>query len=589
MTCRFGNFELQEDTRELRHGSKVITLQPRVFDLLALLARNRHRVVGKEELMATLWPNVVVGDGSLQRAVSLARSALKQGGLVDAIRNYPRQGYRLCVDDEDYAQPDDEDFSLQEARAAFERGDWDAAIAGFRAEDSDRALEAADLERLATACQCSGRAAESEPVLERAVAAWSAKGDCLGAARATLQLAELTFEAGRIPVAQGWLARGRRYLKSCQEGWEHGFEAYVSARMAVATGDPKAAVDNGRRGLEIAARLGNDEIDALARMYLGYGEIALGNVEEGIKLVDEAAAATVSGSLGPRTGGIVYCGLIWVCCNRGDWQRAAQWSESFSRWCEREGMQRFSGLCQLHRAEVLSISGEATEAENELKTACDELAEYSPFATGDAFRVLGELYLMRGELDQADAAFRRAHDLGWDPQPGLALLQTEKGDPETAIRGLRRSLDDHDWALRQRRGLLLAVFVVIAAQQGDREQARWAMQELEKYPELWATEFHNGAVARARAELALLDGDLDSAIALMRDAIRSWHGARAGLNLATCRMRLAQLLAAQGDITGAMLEFDAAESCFDSQQAPARVQACRELRQSLLQHRDDDA
>jgi len=584
MICRFGEFELDEEARELRLSGKVLALQPRVFDLLVLLGRNRDRVVSKEELMSTLWPDVVVGDGSLQRAVSLARAALKKGGPEVVIRNYSRHGYRLCVSgDEEKPEPGTEGGALEAGRAAFDRGEWDAAITAFREADSRDALDPIELERLATAFQCAGRAMESEPVLERAVAAYSAKSDCLGAARTALQLAELTFEAGRVPVAQGWLSLARRNLNSCDESWEHGFEAYIAARVSVATGDPEAAVENGRRGLEIAARLGSEEIDALARMYLGYGEIALGNVNEGIKLVDEAAAATVSGSLGPRTGGIVYCGLIWVCCNRGDWQRAAQWSDSFTRWCEREGMVRFSGLCQLHRAEVMSISGDVPEAERELKIACDQLADYSPFATGDAFRILGELYLMRGELDRANSAFRRAHDLGWDPQPGLALLQAEMGDSDTALRGLRRSLDDRNWALRQRRGLMLAVFVVIAAQRGDGEQARWALQELEDHPELWASEYHNGAVARARAEVALLDEDTDTAISHMRDAIRSWQAARAGLHLATCRMRLAELLAAQEDVAGATLELDAAESCFDSREAPARVQECQVLRQSLRQ------
>jgi tetratricopeptide (TPR) repeat protein len=582
MVCRFGKFELDDDARELRLDGEPIALQPLAFDLLVLLCNNRHRVVSKEELMATLWPDVVVGDGSLQRAVSLARSALKQGGLGQAIRNYSRQGYRLCIDGDDMgATPAGRDGLLALARNAFERGDWDAAIASYREEDSERALTAAALEQYATALQCSGRAAESEPILERAVAAWSAKGDSPGVARTALQLAELTFEAGRLPVARAWLARGGRILQSCNESWEHGFEAYINARIAVATGDPEAAVEHGRRGLAIASRLGDEEIDALARMYLGYGEIALGNVEDGFKLVDDAAAAVLAGSLGPRTGGIIYCGLIWVCCNRGDWERAAQWSDSFTRWCEREGMTRFSGLCQLHRAEVLSVSGEVVEAENELKIACDQLADYSPFATGDAYRILGELYLMRGELDQADKAFRRAHDLGWDPQPGLALLQAENGDPQAAILGLRRTLDDRDWALRQRRGLLLAVFVIIAAQNGEEEHARWAMRELERHPELWKSEFHNGAVARARAELACLEGQTDRAVSSMRDAIRSWQAARAGLNLATCRLRLAQFLAEHGDVGGALLELDAAESCFESGLAPARVRACRELRRSL--------
>ncbi|WP_405232476.1 winged helix-turn-helix domain-containing protein [Lentisalinibacter salinarum] len=580
MVCRFGQFELDEDLRELRLNGEEVPLQPRVFDLLALLCRNRDRVMGKDELMDALWPNVVVGDGSLQRAVSLARSALKRGGLGSAIRNYARQGYRLCLDEESEDASDEQD-SLALARASFERRDWDGAVAAYQKADEERALDARDLERLADALQCSGCAEESVAALERAVAAWSATGECTSAARVALRLAELSFEAARIPVAQGWLTRGRRYLEGCEEGPEHGFEAYISARIAVGTGDPAAAVAHARRGMEIARRLGSEEIEALALVFLGYGEIALGDVEVGMQHVDEAAAAVLSGRVGRHAGGVVYCGLIWVCCNRGDWERAAQWSETFSRWCQREGMTRFSGLCQLHRAEVLSVSGEAAEAERELHIACDQLASFSPFAAGDAYRILGDLHLMRGDLEEAENAFRRAHDLGWEPQPGLALLQAERGDAGTALRGLRRSLEDRNWSMRQRRGLLLAVFVIIAAQHGDEDAARWAMEELEQHPELWVTAFHNGAVARARAELAALGGDTGRAVAEMRDAVRCWQAARAGLNLATCRLRLARLLAASGDAAGARLELEAAESCFREFRAPARAAECAVLRKSL--------
>jgi len=277
----------------------------------------------------------------------------------------------------------------------------------------------------------------------------------------------------------------------------------------------------------------------------------------------------------------VYCGVIWVCCNRGDWQRAAQWSESFSRWCERSGMTRFSGVCQLHRAEVLSISGEPAEAEEEIHKAREQVASYSPYAEGDSFRILGDLLLLRGDLEGAESAFRRAHELGWDPQPGLAMLQAESGDPETAIRSLRRSLDDRNWVLRQRRALLLAQLVIIASQHGQRACAIEAMAELRQNPDLWQSEFHGGAVARAQAEVALLEGQPGEAVACMRDAIRHWQAAHATLNQATCRLRLAQLLADEGDIVGAQLELDTAQSAFETMRAPMRVQACQDLRALL--------
>jgi len=578
----FGKFELDEARRELRLQGEPIPLQPRVFDLLTLLFHNRGRVVGKDELLDTLWPGVIVGDGSLQRAVSLARSALKQGGLAEAIRNYPRQGYRFCLDERAITPPDESSEGvLESARQAAQRGDWDLAQEAYRRADQERALEAADLERLAEAFQCSGRAADSEPYLERAVAAHAARGDQKGSARAALRLAEIAFESARASVAQGWLARGRSYLRGVDACFEHGLEAYVSARLAVAGGQPRIAREHARRALDLGQQLESEDLEALGRVYLGFAELTLGRVESGMLLMDEAAATVLAGSTRPWVGGLVYCGLIWACCNRGEWERAAQWNDSFVRWCEQGGMTRFSGLCQLHRAEIIGISGNASEAEQEIRLACSQLSSYSPYAEGDAFRILGDLQLLRGDLDAAETAYLRARDLGWDPQPGLAMLQAERGDAQSAIRALLRSLGDSGWSVQQRRGLVLAHLVIIAARAGDRTRARQAMEELESNPDLWSSDYHGAAVARARAELAALEGDLDEAVTVMLGAIRKWRAARASLNLANCRFRLAELLAQQGDAPGAILEVDAARSCFEAMGAPGRSRACEALREAL--------
>ncbi|WP_059436086.1 hypothetical protein [Anaeromyxobacter sp. PSR-1] len=55
--------------------------------VLAYLVRNRHRVGPKEELLRELWPDAIVADASLQRAVSAARFAR---GIVKVLRQLPR-------------------------------------------------------------------------------------------------------------------------------------------------------------------------------------------------------------------------------------------------------------------------------------------------------------------------------------------------------------------------------------------------------------------------------------------------------------------------------------------------------------------
>jgi pimeloyl-ACP methyl ester carboxylesterase len=94
MSWRFGAYELDPARRELRVAGEPRPLQPQVFAVLAYLVRNRHRVVPKEEILRELWPDAVVTDASLQRAVSLARRALRPAdrGLL---RTHARQGYRF--------------------------------------------------------------------------------------------------------------------------------------------------------------------------------------------------------------------------------------------------------------------------------------------------------------------------------------------------------------------------------------------------------------------------------------------------------------------------------------------------------------
>jgi pimeloyl-ACP methyl ester carboxylesterase len=94
MTFVFGEFDLDPARRELRASGRPQALQPQVFDLLLYLVENHDRVVPKHELLDALWPDTIVTESSLQRAVSLARSALGEQG-PELIQTFPRQGYRF--------------------------------------------------------------------------------------------------------------------------------------------------------------------------------------------------------------------------------------------------------------------------------------------------------------------------------------------------------------------------------------------------------------------------------------------------------------------------------------------------------------
>jgi DNA-binding winged helix-turn-helix (wHTH) protein/tetratricopeptide (TPR) repeat protein len=93
---RFGECELDLARSELRRAGQLVSVQPKPLALLAFLISNRHRVVSKEEILETLWPDVVVTDGSLMKAVSLLRTALGERGREGWIRSLARRGYRFA-------------------------------------------------------------------------------------------------------------------------------------------------------------------------------------------------------------------------------------------------------------------------------------------------------------------------------------------------------------------------------------------------------------------------------------------------------------------------------------------------------------
>ncbi len=95
MQYRFGDYELDEGRMELHRDHQPIDLQPKALQLLVHLVRHRDRVISKEELLAAIWPDAVVTESSLTRAVSLARDALCDHAPATAIVNVPRIGYKF--------------------------------------------------------------------------------------------------------------------------------------------------------------------------------------------------------------------------------------------------------------------------------------------------------------------------------------------------------------------------------------------------------------------------------------------------------------------------------------------------------------
>jgi TolB-like protein/DNA-binding winged helix-turn-helix (wHTH) protein/Flp pilus assembly protein TadD len=98
----FEEYALDLTRRVLLRGRRPVALRPKSFDVLAYLAHNAGRVVTKDELIAAVWPGVVVTDESLTRCVSDIRAALGDGAHR-LVKTVPRCGYVLAAPTRDGA------------------------------------------------------------------------------------------------------------------------------------------------------------------------------------------------------------------------------------------------------------------------------------------------------------------------------------------------------------------------------------------------------------------------------------------------------------------------------------------------------
>ena len=93
---RFGPFELDPARFELRREGRLVPVEPRTFDLLALLARNIGHTVTRDEIFAEVWQNRIVSDAALSSQVRAARSALADDGSAQrVIATVHGRGFRL--------------------------------------------------------------------------------------------------------------------------------------------------------------------------------------------------------------------------------------------------------------------------------------------------------------------------------------------------------------------------------------------------------------------------------------------------------------------------------------------------------------
>jgi len=94
----FGSFQLNVAERQLASHGRAIRIHGKVFDTLVVFVADAGRLLRKNVLMKSIWPDHVVEENNLQHNICVLRRVLEQHDGQSFIETVPGQGYRFMAD-----------------------------------------------------------------------------------------------------------------------------------------------------------------------------------------------------------------------------------------------------------------------------------------------------------------------------------------------------------------------------------------------------------------------------------------------------------------------------------------------------------
>jgi len=474
------------------------------------------------------------------------------------------------------------DDQLARGYEALATGDWpgacDAFASALTGAESPEALDG-----LGRALWWLREERDSVVYRERAYAGFRRDGELARAARIALWLSrEYAVAFGNEAAAGGWLARAERLLRDVAPGAEQG---WLDLARSERTRDSEESALLASAALEVALTAADTDLELRALAQLGFAEVSLGQVDEGLERLDEAMAAATSGEPTTlETFADVCCTLMLACERAGDADRPQQWSRVLEEFVRRYDHITLLAFCRTCCADVFAANGRVDAAEEELVAAIRELTEAGQRSrcVHPATR-LAEIRVLQGRFDEAEQLLDGFED---DPDAirVAVAMRVARGDARTAEALVMRRLDEIGWT-----NLLAAPLLeqLVQARLADErvEEARDAAETLAAIAGPSGRERVEAAAALARGRVASVAGDAD-AVNILQQAVNGFAGLGLRLLAAQARLELARALAVQSppaaietarharnelEVLGASREADAAAALMRSLGARGRA------------------
>jgi ATP/maltotriose-dependent transcriptional regulator MalT len=457
------------------------------------------------------------------------------------------------------------------ARERLAQGDWQAARDAFgRVQGLMEEPEL--LEDLALAAWWLDDAEAVFDARARAYRLYRRRGDRRGAARVAMTIAMDSFHfRGQASVARGWQRRAARLLDGLAPGAEHVWLRVWDCELSLATGGDAARIrEVAAEAVAMGRTLDDPDAEMMALSQEGLALVTQGAMDEGMRRLDEAATAALSGDMrNPLAIGISCCHLVTACEMVRDFGRATEWCDRLREFSQRVRWGVLSSVCRTQHAEVLMWDGAWRDAEAELEQALRHLARARPSMQEQPIVVLAELRRRQGRLAEAEALLERVQ---WHPHGRLvrAAIALDRGDAEAAADHAGRFLAQVAPPNKTDRALAGELLLRAEVALGRTPTTR-ALEEIQELALGVGTDPLRASARLAEALVLAAGGDPERARGAIEDAIGLLARVGARYELARARVDLARCLLALNRTDAARAELQRAGRAFDELGAARRV------------------
>jgi DNA-binding NarL/FixJ family response regulator len=440
-------------------------------------------------------------------------------------------------------RPDHGNRAIGAGRSALARGEWAQARARFaEALAREETPEAFEGMGLAARYQLDAQAAIDAH--ERGYRLARSRGDAAVAARLAIQLCHDAYAFRGPAEASGWVERAALLVEGEPPSVATAWVTLLRAHFALADHHPDVALEGSARAIALAREVEAVDVELLALALNGLALVSTGEIADGMRRLDAAAAAAVGGEMTDADSiETVCCHMIDACKLVRDLERATEWCLRVREIATRFADRQMFSICRTAYADVLLWHGDWERAEAELLAAIEELGALRPGRDVDPLARLAELRRRQGRTAEAEELLARVQSHRFHALL-VGLLALDRGDPQTASDGAARFLRRVGEADRFERVAGLDLMVRAAVAGGDNASAREAADEIAVIAAACPNAPLRAASLVAEARIAAAAGEYTAACPLLEDAADLFDAAGARYDAALTRLEFASVLRA---------------------------------------------